>query len=42
MADMNVPTEQYGQDRYSWGIFTYIYDDPVSDQDYEIVNYWVE
>ncbi|MFZ1862595.1 MAG: VCBS repeat-containing protein [Polyangiales bacterium] len=42
VADMNVPTEQYGQDRYSWGIFTYIYDDPVSDQDYEIVNYWVE
>ncbi|MGD8608950.1 MAG: hypothetical protein PVH21_16750, partial [Myxococcales bacterium] len=42
VADMNLSTEEYGQNRYSWGIFTYIYQDPVSDQDYEIINYWVE
>jgi hypothetical protein len=42
VADMNLPTAEFGQNRYSWGIFTYIYDDPVSDQDYEIINYWVE
>ena len=42
VADMDVPTEEFGQTRYSWGLFTYIYDDPVSAQQYEIINYWVE
>ena len=42
VGDMDVPTEEFGRNRYSWGIFTYIYDDPVSAQQYEIVNYWVE
>jgi hypothetical protein len=42
VADMDVPTEQFGQTRYSWGLFTYIYDDPVSAQQYAIINYWVE
>ena len=42
VADMDLPTADFGQERYSWGLFTYIYDDPVSAQQYEIVNYWVE
>lgn len=42
VADMDLPTAEFGQERYSWGLFTYIFDDPVSAQQYEIVNYWVE
>ncbi len=42
VADMDLPTAQFGQSRYSWGLFTYIYDDTVSGQQYEIINYWVE
>ncbi len=42
VADMNLSTEQYGQSRYSWGLFTYLYTDPVSTQEYEIINYWVQ
>jgi hypothetical protein len=42
VADMNLPTAEFGQERYSWGLFTYIYDDPVAGQQYEVVNYWVE
>jgi len=42
VADMDLPTAEFGQERYSWGLFTYIYDDPMTDQQYEIVNYWVE
>jgi len=41
VADMNVPSNIYGQNLYSWGLFTYIYDDPMSTQKYEVVNYWV-
>jgi hypothetical protein len=42
VADMDLPTAEFGQERYSWGLLTYVYDDPVSAQQYEIVNYWVE
>lgn len=42
VADMNLPTAEFGQSRYSWGLFTYLYEDPVSTQQYEVVNYWVE
>lgn len=42
VADIDLPTDEFGPNRYSWGIFTYIFDDPVSAQQYEIVNYWVE
>lgn len=42
VADMDIPTAEFGMNRYSWGIFTYVFDDPVSAQQYEIVNYWVE
>jgi len=42
VADMNLPTSVFGQNLYSWGLFTYIYKDPVSTQQYEVVNYWVQ
>jgi hypothetical protein len=42
VSDINLPTDEFGPNRYSWGIFTYVFDDPVSAQQYEIVNYWVE
>ncbi|HSN82225.1 MAG TPA: VCBS repeat-containing protein [Polyangiales bacterium] len=42
VSDMDLPTDEFGQNRYSWGIFTYLFDDPVSAQQYEIVNFWVE
>ncbi len=42
VSDIDLPTDQFGPNRYSWGLFTYIYDDSVSGQQYEIVNYWVE
>ncbi len=42
VADMDLPTSEFGQSRYSWGLFTYIHDDPVSSQQYEVINYWVE
>ena len=42
VSDMDLPTDEFGPNRYSWGLFTYVYDDPVSAQQYEIVNYWVE
>jgi hypothetical protein len=42
VADMNLDTTEYGQNRYSWGLFTYLYPDPVSTQEFEVINYWVE
>ena len=42
VSDMDLPTSDFGQSRYSWGLFTYLYTDPVSSQQYEVVNYWVE
>ena len=42
VADMNLPTADFGKNRYSWGLFTYPYEDSVSGQQYEVVNYWVE
>jgi hypothetical protein len=42
VSDIDLPTDEFGPNRYSWGLFTYVYDDPVSAQQYEIVNYWVE
>ena len=42
VADMNLPTAEYGVERYSWGLFTYLYQDPVSTQEFEVINYWVE
>lgn len=42
VAGIDLPTAEYGQNSYSWGLFTYIYDDPISSQQYEVINYWVE
>lgn len=42
VADMNIPTAEFSSSRYSWGLFTYLYDDPISSQQYEVINYWVE
>lgn len=42
VSDMDLPTSDYGLKRYSWGLFTYVYQDPVSAQQFEVINYWVE
>lgn len=42
VAEMNLSTEAYGRNRYGWGLFTYLFDDPVSGQEYEVIHYWVE
>ena len=42
VAEMDLPTNEYGKQRFSWGLFTYLYDDSPSGQQFEIINYWVE
>jgi hypothetical protein len=42
VSDMDLPTSDYGLKRYSWGLFTYLYPDSKSGQEFEVINYWVE
>jgi hypothetical protein len=42
VSDMDVPNDEYGANGYSWGLFTYVHEDPLSGQAYEVINYWVE
>ncbi len=42
VSDMDLPTADYGLKRYSWGLFTYLYPDSKSGQEFEVINYWVE
>lgn len=41
-AVANLPGEAFAQNGYQFGLFTYIYEDPDSGQQLEVVNYWVE
>lgn len=38
----NLPGEAFAQNGYQFGLFTYLYEDPDSGQQIEVVNYWVE
>ena len=38
----NLPVSTFAQNYYSWGLFTYVMDDHVSGQQFEVLNYWVE
>jgi hypothetical protein len=37
----NLPTETFAANGYDWGLFTYIFDDHASGQEFEVINYWV-
>ena len=34
--------DEFAADRYSFGMFTYVYEDPASGQKFEVIDYWVE
>ncbi len=38
----NLPSENFASDGYQFGLFTYIYDDADNEQQFEVINYWVE
>ncbi len=38
----NLPASTFADNFYSWGLFTYVMDDHVSGQQFEVLNYWVE
>jgi hypothetical protein len=31
-----------GNADYQWGMFTYVFDDPVGDRQFQVINYWVQ
>lgn len=38
----NISAEFFPREAYSWGLFSYIYEDRGSGQTFEVLNYWVE
>ncbi len=38
----SLPADQFADNQYSYGLFTYVHEDPTTLQQYEVVNYWVE
>jgi VCBS repeat protein len=36
------PSEFFSENAYNWGLFTYVMDDHASEQQFEVINYWVE
>jgi len=38
----NLPSDTFAANGYSWGLYTYVLDDHESDQEFEVINYWVE
>ncbi len=38
----NLPSENFAENSYQFGLFTYLYEDPNSGQQLEVVDYWVE
>ena len=38
----NLPSNTFAENYYGWGLFTYVMDDHVSGQQFEVLNYWVE
>jgi hypothetical protein len=38
----NLPSSTFAENYYGWGLFTYVMDDHVSGQQFEVLNYWVE
>ncbi|MDH5516348.1 MAG: VCBS repeat-containing protein [Gammaproteobacteria bacterium] len=37
-----LPSSTFASNYYSWGLFTYIVDDHPSEQQFEVINYWIE
>ncbi len=38
----SLPTDVFAEKQYSFGLFTYVYEDPITLQEFEVVDYWVE
>lgn len=38
----SIDEENFAQNQYSFGLFTYLQADPVSGAEFEVINYWVE
>ncbi|ACY17513.1 hypothetical protein [Haliangium ochraceum] len=38
----NLPAENFSEYGYSFGLYTYVYEDPGSGRQFEVVDYWVE
>jgi len=38
----NIAEANFPRDAYSWGLFSYIYNDPRTGQTFEVLDYWVE
>ena len=38
----SLPTDVFAEKQYSFGLFTYVYEDPTTLQQFEIVDYWVQ
>ncbi|MBU2862882.1 VCBS repeat-containing protein [Reinekea forsetii] len=41
-AVANLPSEGFADKDYRWGLMTYLVDDHISGQQFEVINYWVE
>lgn len=38
----SIDAEHFAENLYSFGLFTYVYPDPITGREFEVVNYWVE
>ena len=38
----NIDAEHFTDNRYSFGLFSYVYTDPPSGRQFQVLNYWVE
>jgi hypothetical protein len=38
----NIDAENFASNAYSFGLFSYVYTDPISGEQFQVLNYWVE
>ena len=38
----NISAEFFPRDSYSWGLFSYVFEDDGSGQTFEVLNYWID
>ena len=38
----SIDESRFAENQYRFGLFTYVYDDPMSGQSFQVLNYWVE